>query len=85
MGFEGRLYEAKWPDYDESKCKEDNIEIIVQVNGKLKDKLTIKSGASKDDMLKAVLELEKVKSSIEGLSIVKEIVIPEKLVNIVVK
>ena len=85
MGFKGRIYETIWPMYDENKCKDDNIEIIVQVNGKLKDKLIIAAGSGKEEMLAAALELERVKSSIEGLTIVKEIVIPEKLVNIVVK
>lgn len=85
MGFEGRIYQTTWPEFDESKCKDDTIEIIVQVNGRLKDKLTIAAGSGKEELLAAALQLEKVKTSIEGLTIVKEIVVPEKLVNIVVK
>ena len=72
-------------EFDESKCKDDVIEIIVQLNGKLRDKLKIAAEASKDDMLKAAYALEKVASGIEGKSVVKEIVVPGRLVNIVVK
>jgi len=85
LGFDGRVYQQSWPEYDESKCKDAFIEIIVQVNGKLKDKVKIAAGSSKDEMLKAAYELEKVASAIDGKTVVKEIVVPEKLVNIVVK
>ncbi len=85
MGFEGRIYQTKWPEFDENKCKDETIEIIVQINGRLKDKLVIDAGATKEDMLAAAYQLEKIKSSIEGMTIVKEIVVPQKLVNIVVK
>ncbi len=85
LKFESRVYQQSWPVYDEAKCKDSSIEIIVQVNGKLKDKLLISADAGKEEMLKAAYELDKVKSAIEGLSVVKEIVVPSKLVNIVVK
>ena len=85
LGFEGRVYQQAWPEFDESKCKDDVIEIIVQLNGKLRDKLKIAADASKDDMLKAAYALEKVSSGIEGKTVVKEIVVPGRLVNIVVK
>ncbi len=85
LGFEGRVYQQSWPEVDESKCKDDVIEIIVQLNGKLRDKLKIAADASKDDMLKAAYALEKVVSGIEGKTVVKEIVVPGRLVNIVVK
>ena len=85
LGFEGRVYQQAWPEVDESKCKDDVIEVIVQLNGKLRDKLKIAADASKDDMLKAAYALEKVASGIEGKTVVKEIVVPGRLVNIVVK
>ncbi len=85
LGFEGRVYQQAWPEFDESKCKDDVIEIIVQLNGKLRDKLKIAADASKEDMLKAAYALEKVSSGIEGKTVVKEIVVPGRLVNIVVK
>ena len=85
LGCEGRLYEQAWPEFDEAKCKNDTIEVIVQVNGKLKDKLLIAPGSSKEEMLEAAKALEKIIAATEGKTIVKEIVVPDKLVNIVVK
>ena len=85
LGCEGRVYQQAWPKYDEAKCKDELIEIIVQVNGKLKDKLSIAPGSSREDMLSSAMGLEKVVSAIEGKTVVKEIVVPDKLVNIVVK
>lgn len=85
LKFEGRVYQQKWPEFDESKCKNDSIEIIVQINGKLKDKVSVEADITKDDMLSAAYKLEKVKYAIDGLTVVKEIVVPGKLVNIVVK
>ncbi len=85
LGCEGRVYQQAWPEFDENKCKNDTIEVIVQVNGKLKDKLLIAPGSSKDEMLTAAKALEKIIAATEGKTIVKEIVVPDKLVNIVVK
>jgi len=85
LGFEGRVYQQIWPKYDESKCIDEFIEIIVQVNGKLKDKLKVAADCSKEDMLKAAYTLEKINQSIEGMTVIKEIVVPGRLVNIVVK
>ncbi len=85
LGCEGRVYQQVWPKYDEAKCKDESIEIIVQVNGKLKDKISIAPGSNREDMLSSAMNLEKVISAIEGKTVVKEIVVPDKLVNIVVK
>ena len=85
LGCDGRVYEQAWPEFDEAKCKNDTIEVIVQVNGKLKDKLLIAPGSSKEEMLSAAKALEKIVAATEGKMIVKEIVVPDKLVNIVVK
>lgn len=76
---------AKWPTYDEAKLVSDTVEIIVQVNGKLRDKVEVANGTSKDDLEKLATSDEKVKKFIEGKNIVKVIVIPNKIVNIVVK
>lgn len=85
LRLDGRVYQQAWPKFDETKCKNDSTEIIIQVNGKLKDKIFIPAGSSKDDMLAAALASDKIKSAINGTTIVKEIVVPQKLVNIVVK
>ncbi len=81
----GILAEAEWPKYDESKCVENTVEIAVQVNGKIKAKLNVAVDADKDEVLALAKSDEKVKASIEGMNIIKEIVVPKKLVNIVVK
>ncbi len=76
---------AKWPEYDESKTSDDTIEMPVQVNGKVKSLVMIARDASKDDVLKIAYADEKVKASIDGKTVVKEIVVPGKIINIVVK
>jgi len=84
-GFEGMLNQTKWPEYDEAKTVDSEKEIVVQINGKIKEKLVIPADISKEDMEKAALELEGIKALTEGKNIVKIISVPGKLVNIVVK
>ena len=81
----GILAEAEWPEYDESKCVDESVEIVVQVNGKIKAKLNIPVDADKDAVLDLAKNDENVKKAIEGMKIIKEIVVPKKLVNLVVK
>ena len=83
--FGGMLNQAKWPEYDEAKCIDSTIEIVVQVNGKLKAKLTVNADSSQDEILQIAKSDEKVKSAIDGKNIVKEIYVKGKLVNIVAK
>ena len=81
----GILAEAEWPEYDESKCVDESVEIVVQVNGKIKAKLNIPVDADKDAVLDLAKNDENVKKSIDGMKIIKEIVVPKKIVNLVVK
>lgn len=81
----GILAEAEWPEYDESKCVDESVEIVVQVNGKIKAKLNIPVDADKDSVLDLAKKDENVKKAIDGMKIIKEIVVPKKLVNLVVK
>lgn len=81
----GILAEAEWPEYDESKCVDESVEIVVQVNGKIKAKLNIPVYADKDAVLDLAKNDENVKKAIDGMKIIKEIVVPKKLVNLVVK
>lgn len=74
-----------WPKYDEGKTVDDEIEIVVQINGKIKDKLMIPAGLDKDGTQEAAMNTEKIKGVIEGKNVVKVIAVPGKLVNIVVK
>ncbi len=85
MGYEGRLNQAKWPEYDEAKCVEATVEIVVQINGKLRGRMNIPADISSEDAINLAKELDGVKGQLEGKTIVKELYVPKKLVNIVVK
>ncbi len=84
-GQTGNLLKAPWPKYDAALAAEDEIQIPVQVNGKLRGLVTVPAAASEDAIKQAATENEKVKTAIEGKQIVKTIVVPKKLVNIVVR
>ncbi len=84
-GHEGTIAYVTWPTWDEAYCQDDTIEMVVQVNGKLRARVQMKRDAEKDEMLKAARENEKIIPWLEGKQVVKEIVVPGKLVNIVVK
>ena len=73
-----------WPKYDEKYLIEDEIEIVVQVNGKLRDKTMIDKDASEEEIKNQCQNLEKIKPFLDGLTIRKIIVVPGKLVNLVV-
>lgn len=75
----------QWCVYEEALCVEDSVEIAVQINGKVKAKLTVKAGLDREALAKAALDSDEVKKLIEGKQIVKSIGVPDKLVNIVVK
>ena len=81
---ESIAYES-WPKYDEAKCASDVIEMPIQVNGKVRNVLNISKDATKDEILEIVKADEKIAQAIEGKTIVKEIVVPGKIINIVVK
>ena len=85
IGKEGSVFNISWPAYDESALVQDEVEVIVQVNGKLRDKISMDANIAREDMEKIALESEKVKAAIEGKNVVKVIAVPKKLVNIVVK
>ena len=84
-GFGGYVHDAKWVEYNEEFCIEDTIEIAVQVNGKLRGTVMIASDAEKDDVIAIAKSDAKIADFIAGKDIVKEIYVPKKLVNIVVK
>ena len=74
-----------WPTYDEAQLVEDTIEIVVQINGKIKAKLNIAVDSDKDSVIALAMDNEDVKKAVEGKNIVKQIYVPNKLVNIVAK
>ena len=85
IGKEGSVFNISWPAYDESALVQDEVEVIVQVNGKLRAKVSMDANISREDMEKVAMEDEKVKAAIEGKNVVKVIAVPKKLLNIVVK
>ena len=82
---EGMVTEQAWPKYDEAKCKDDVIEIVVQVNGKVRTRLSVAADIQKDDAIALAKAEDRIAAEINGKNIVKEIYVPGKLVNIVVK
>lgn len=85
LGEEGLCSTAKWPDYDESKCVDDEIEIAVQVNGRVRDRFTVPVDIEAADAIARAKELDKVREFTNGMALIKELYVPGKLVNLVVK
>ena len=85
LGHEPSIAKESWPKYDEEKIKDDEIELVIQVNGKLRGRLQVSATLDKDGLLEAAKNDEKIKAWLDGKTLVKEIVVPGKLVNFVVK
>lgn len=85
LGFTDSLTKVSWPEYDESALVKDTIEIVVQINGKVKEKMIVDNNLSRDELEKTALENDAIKALTEGKNVVKVIAVPNKLVNIVIK
>ena len=85
IGESGSVHKQQWPVFDPEAIKVDEVEIVLQINGKVRDKLLIPVGIDAAELEKKALEQEKVKVLLEGKQVVKVICVPQKLVNIVVK
>ena len=85
QGGEGSLQLASWPEHDEAKTVDESIEIGVQVNGKLRATVTIPTNCEKEEALALAKADEKVQAALDGKNLVKEIYVPNKIVNLVVK
>lgn len=83
MDFGGAVHDAKWPEYDESKTVENSVEIVLQIMGKVRSRMTIPVDMPKDEVIALAKADEKIVAAIEGKTIKKEIYVPNKLVNIV--
>ncbi len=83
LHFGGRLYQQKWPEWDENKCRETTVEILVQVNGKGRARLNMAADISKEEALAQARNA--VVTSLEGKTVVKELFVPGRLINLVVK
>ena len=85
MGQSESLVSMPWPEYDEAALIKDEVEVVIQVNGKLKDKIFAANNSDRAELEKAALENKNIQALLEGKSVVKVVVVPNKLVNIVLK
>jgi leucyl-tRNA synthetase len=85
IGEKDNLLRAPWPKYDEALAREDEIEIPVQINGKLRTVIRIAAGADEETLRYTALAAEKIQAATDGKTVAKLIIVPGKLVNIVVK
>lgn len=85
LGMEDSIHKMGWPKYEEAALVKDTIEIVVQINGKIKDKIMVPAALTPKELETRALENEKIKTLVAGMTVVKVIAVPGKLVNIVVK
>ncbi len=85
LGYTYSIHNHAWPSWDEEKAREEQVTMIVQVNGKLREKIGMDSGISKDKVLELAMRAPKVRSSIDGKKVVDVIFVPDKVINLVVK
>ncbi len=85
LGEENSIFNHSWPSWDERWIEEEMVEIVIQVNGKVRDRMEVPKGTPKEELEKLTLERERVKKWIEGKEVVKVVAVPDKIVNVVVK
>ena len=85
LGGEGFISLAPWPEYDEAKTRDESVEIVVQICGKIRERITVPVDAEKDDVIARACETEKVRQALSAGKLVKSIVVPNKLVNLIIK
>jgi len=85
IGHSESVHEMSWPEYEESALEKDEITIVIQINGKVREKISVNPEITEDEIKERVMEEEKVQSYLEGNELIKTIYVPGKLVNLVVK
>jgi leucyl-tRNA synthetase len=85
LGMEGSIHKMPWPIFDEAALVKDSVEIVVQINGKIKDKIELPTALSSKELEERALDNEKIQTLVAGMNVIKVIAVPDKLVNIVVK
>lgn len=85
LGAKNSIHDEKWCEYDENLAKASSVTLVVQVNGKVKDKIEVDAGLDNENLKSIAMDSQKIKDLIAGKTVVKTIVVPKKLVNIVVK
>ena len=85
-GQEGKMAcQTQWPQFDESKTVASTVDMAVQVNGKLKGTVTVPTDSEEQAVVAAAMEVEKVQKAVEGMQVVKTILVKNRLVNLIVK
>ena len=84
-GFDGPVFKQAWPQYDADRARDAGAEIVLQVNGKLRGRMTVPHGTPEDELRAIAAEHEKIAALLLGKTIVKVIVVTDRLVNFVVK
>ncbi|QEK12044.1 leucine--tRNA ligase [Crassaminicella thermophila] len=85
IGYNSSVHTIEWPIYEKTAIVKDEVEIVIQINGKVREKIEVSSSATKEELEKEALSNSKIKAMIDGKQIIKVIVVPKKLVNIVIK
>ena len=85
IGYEKSVHKASWPEYNESALEKDEITIVIQINGKVREKINVDADISEEEVKEKVMKEEKVQSYLEGNELIKTIYVPSKLVNLVIK
>ena len=85
MGRQGPVFRQPWPDYDPALAKQEEVDVVVQVNGKLRGRVTVPAGAAREELENRALDNTRVRQFTAGKTVIKVIVVPDKLVNIVVR
>ena len=85
MAFGGTLTDQTWPAYDENKCREDTVEIVAQINGKVRAKLTVSADIAADEAIALAKAESRIAEAIADADIVKEFYVKGKLVNLVIR
>ncbi len=85
LGRQGPVFDQSWPDYDQELAREEEAEIVVQVNGRVRSRIRAAFGASREELERRALEDDKIQGFLKGRQLVKVVVVPDKLVNVVVR
>jgi leucyl-tRNA synthetase len=85
LGRQGPVFKQPWPEYDEELAREEEVEVVVQVNGRVRSHIRVPLGAPREELERLALQHDKIRSFVEGKQIVRVIVVPDKLVNVVVR
>jgi leucyl-tRNA synthetase len=85
LGFEGMATTQPWPSYDETKIKNETVEIAIQINGKFRGTVTVPAGSDQDATVRAVMENQKIQKVLQTGTVVKTIYVKDKLVNLIIR